>query len=316
MDKAAFVVLIIVTALLGGGIIYFHIISNTPAEDLMGVDSNNNGVRDDVEDYINSKFSKPEEGEALMQYAKRLQLQMASYQNPEESNRLRVSSDDSYIDCAEYIFGQDRAFDLTDEINEVVINTPSRQRAYDQFNRNLTGGVFGLGEEPSISDCEFYNDLIDDWKLYRNEEYGFEFKYPELGLNPAEINQVGSMIEVKYWSEQLDEHSLVYTISITENEQGLDLFNWYTTNIDPERIVYKNLNIDIIRLKSGAEMYKINTKTKPIPNEYLDKYGPIDALAYIMTPDERFVLTISGNQETGLSDKDLDLIVSTLKFIK
>ena len=80
-----------------------HDISNAPISEILGVDLNNNMIRDDVEDYIIQNYSKFEEQEALKQYTKELQLKMLSYDNPEESNRLR--GDYKASKCAYYVFG-------------------------------------------------------------------------------------------------------------------------------------------------------------------------------------------------------------------
>lgn len=309
MDKTAFIILVIITALLGGGIIYFHTINNVPVEDLMGIDSNNNGVRNDVEDWINQNYSDPVERGALMQYAKRIQLQIASYQNPEESNSLRVSSDDSYINCAEYVFGAGGSYDITDKLRDVILNTPSRRAAYDQYNRNLTGGVFGLGEEPSINDCEFYADTMNDWPIYHDEQYGFEFKYPKGVLKPVQVEKKSNEITFNYWGELYNDYRTSFRISIAENNQGIDMFNWYKNNIDSELIIYKQHGVEV---SWSPDVYWFNNK--PIPKEYLDKYGSVTAMAYIMSPDKKYVLTISKGQESGLDSKNLDLLISSMKF--
>ncbi|MFA6396909.1 MAG: hypothetical protein WCW84_13175 [Sulfurimonas sp.] len=90
---------------------------------IAGIDSNTNGVRDDVEIYIYSNYSKPEEQKALMQYANAKQLLLANVKTKED---VVVYSDaiDSAIQCEMKVFNN--SIRSLKELDSQTINTTSR----------------------------------------------------------------------------------------------------------------------------------------------------------------------------------------------
>ena len=79
------------------------------------------------------------------------------------------------------------------------------------------------------------------------------------------------------------------------------MFNWYKNNIDPEFIIYEQHGVDV---SWSPDVYEFNNKS--IPKEYTDKYGSTKALAYIMSPDKKYVLSISKGDGADFDRKRLD----------
>jgi hypothetical protein len=109
-------------------------------ETLLGIDSDNDGVRDDIQRYI--YFIYPDEKNvrfALTQIAKDYQDVFPDAADPELSlenvHKLNCSRD-----CLYYIKGGvTNAMDISDALKAEILNTKKRSRAYLQFNRSLAG---------------------------------------------------------------------------------------------------------------------------------------------------------------------------------
>ncbi|MEI8104023.1 MAG: hypothetical protein WCG84_03945 [Candidatus Moraniibacteriota bacterium] len=108
--------------------------------DLLGVDLDNNGVRDDIDRYI--VFNYPDSAkkrEALKQESRALNLFL---RDAGDKTKTRANAkNDTSLGCLEYVFGADlRAAYATDD-NLIVqfLNTPKRSRVYSDAN-GLMGG--------------------------------------------------------------------------------------------------------------------------------------------------------------------------------
>lgn len=108
---------------------------------LLGIDFNNNGVRDDVERKIVIKYVQPIEVELMLSYAKAHQEMLhdpVGLAIESEKNMSKVS------DCEMYLMNFN--IDLTDTIGDIekyTYNTKVRVKAYLDFNQALSGGVYG-----------------------------------------------------------------------------------------------------------------------------------------------------------------------------
>lgn len=124
---------------------------------LEGIDSNNNGVRDDVERKIYFSYDKEIYRQQLMQDAK---LQQAMMLAPDLiENAVEWESKSNYISgCILYLYNKGIAFDenSVDFIEETMFNTKDRIRKYIKYNQALSGGVYGTPPELKIeSSCDF-----------------------------------------------------------------------------------------------------------------------------------------------------------------
>ena len=129
-------------------------------ETLLGIDVNENGVRDDVERWIYLTYDKPIERAVLMQSARAYQIVI---QEPEKAlDNLHYMHDAT--DCESYwAMNEEEAIlkgekfwleeykDYEKEINPVQFNTAERFLAYDKYNQTLSGGVYSSSN-------------MDEWK--------------------------------------------------------------------------------------------------------------------------------------------------------
>ena len=119
---------------------------------LAGIDSNANGVRDDVEQYIaESHPASAKERAALTQYAKVAQLALLdandkalSIQHAEESMKA--------MDCSDYSFSShDASRQAREALDKVILNTDARNRAYFIRNDNLGGENFMMTPDSQLA---------------------------------------------------------------------------------------------------------------------------------------------------------------------
>ena len=109
---------------------------------LLGIDSNNNGVRDDVERKIINKY-KAEPIKVEVQMADAL-IQQETLDNP-IGNAIEIQKKNSRItDCVIYLLHQNIEFtNRVKFIENTTYNTKQRVKAYLQYNQALSGGVYG-----------------------------------------------------------------------------------------------------------------------------------------------------------------------------
>ena len=126
---------------------------------LLGIDSNNNGVRDDVERAIYIKFPKEIRRQQLMQRAKSDQSMMADDEAIKNAQKWQKIIANKNIACAKYLFRKfDIDFDLDadDYIKNIQYNNKDRVFKYMRYNHALGGGVYFTPESiVSVQPCEF-----------------------------------------------------------------------------------------------------------------------------------------------------------------
>ena len=113
---------------------------------LLGVDANNNGVRDDVEKKIYEKYEKPLHQALLMERAKFYQLTLEKPLDKAKETQKLASKN---ISCKLYLkdidkdIGSDGWRENREYIKNLVLNNPQRVRKYLDYNRALSGGSYG-----------------------------------------------------------------------------------------------------------------------------------------------------------------------------
>ena len=133
---------------------------------LLGIDSNKNGVRDDVERWIYKTYKHPIERGIFMQSARAYNMVIVDPSKALETMKYVVNAAhcESYWSMGilrmkqrnlNYTLGEYR--DLEKEIENIQFNTLDRRLAYHRFNKKLSGGVYGDDLEPDewIDSCEF-----------------------------------------------------------------------------------------------------------------------------------------------------------------
>jgi hypothetical protein len=147
---------------------------------LLGVDSNNNGVRDDVENYIYDRFKGYKnykvEREIAMQWARAAQLLIQNPENGYKDKKYLIMQ--KVISCQEYYYNsntqgydfqmymqyinQHEIFD--EDFKDVIFNTKQRLKAYFKYSESMSGHVFD--DMPDTKDnCDFDADLLIEGRL-------------------------------------------------------------------------------------------------------------------------------------------------------
>lgn len=237
MDKKIFYLLLAFTLFLGAGNVGLHLVTNRPLSDIAGSDLNADGVRDDVEAFIRVTFPDPYEQSAVMQYAKHEQAELLARDNPDESARL--AAEQRHFGCMGYVFEDiEYKWAAIEQIGAKTRDTLARRSAYDQYNRNIPGGGYGLPPE-MIDQCDFYQTEIADWPTHSSRSIGVEFRYPrdwyvqELAdtLSTIRVSNVEKQSELS--DEALaNEAAFLIQVGKNRNPSILSLQEWYKRNLE------------------------------------------------------------------------------------
>ena len=125
---------------------------------LAGIDSDGDGIRDDVQRYIELTYFGDENinvRKALRQDAEGFQLELLASSNKEESVRL-LHARERDGNCLAGVMGVDASADAGSALQAQILNTEIRSRAWIAFNRNISG-EFGGNVYPweYLSQCDF-----------------------------------------------------------------------------------------------------------------------------------------------------------------
>lgn len=129
---------------------------------LEGVDSDNDGVRDDVQRWIFINHGDSEKTmAALAQAARSIQVELLNAfvdktKSVEASYQVLKA-----IDCLKYIKGIDHGFELWKQISSQALNTDVRIRAEIRSNANFSGQSLGLRRDKKTA-CDFDPDSIQN----------------------------------------------------------------------------------------------------------------------------------------------------------
>ena len=127
---------------------------------ILGIDSNDNGVRDDVERKIYVNYTKPIEQAFMMQDAK-------SYPKILNNPIIAATSEEveqenwNYYSCIGYlrrVKGIRRPKGTVEFLENAYMNTRERIRAYIEFNEASSGGVYSMpihDEDLKPENCDF-----------------------------------------------------------------------------------------------------------------------------------------------------------------
>lgn len=131
---------------------------------LEGIDSDRDGVRDDVQRYIVLNYlDSAKTRAALMQYAKAVQATLPEADDKQASldNEKEVSG---AMYCLFYIVGN--AYEsgpVSEMLHKEIVNTQERKSAYDHYDDQLSGGVFYAPQiDQRASFCIFNPNQLED----------------------------------------------------------------------------------------------------------------------------------------------------------
>ena len=122
-------------------------------ETVLGIDSNDNGVRDDVERYVLKKYKNHHKivSEIALQSGRAFQIILNDPSKAKETTKFMDAAQDCnwyFKDDADY-FGDKILIDhniMNDDFEDLQLNTKKRVRAYLKYNQKLSGGVYRLSK--------------------------------------------------------------------------------------------------------------------------------------------------------------------------
>ena len=116
------------------------------SSDLKGPDQNLNGVRDDVEAWINAQPITDVQKKAVMQYAESFQKSL--FVNLTDKGALQADLDEAAAaaNCTFEAFSRDTAVErkLTNKLEAITFNTKERTMRYIAYNKALSGMSFRM----------------------------------------------------------------------------------------------------------------------------------------------------------------------------
>lgn len=127
-----------------------------------GVDSDGDGIRDDIQRWINEEYaSQPKVKMAMREIAMGRQLDLLSVSNKEQS----IISGKKYLNdrtCLKYILGIDERSRLTRELETKLLNTKDRLYADIKANANFSGQAWDAPSSPEEEKalCSFNPDNL------------------------------------------------------------------------------------------------------------------------------------------------------------
>ncbi len=140
---------------------------------LLGIDTNSNGVRDDVERFVYEKYKDDIYSKEKIAIA--MQYGWAYQKIIETPTKESMKYQDDAIDCEWYWLGKESA-DLpiaedtqwtikhriyTDTFKSLIYNTKERAKQYFKYNGTLSGGVFP-GRLRSVDNCQVNIDELGE----------------------------------------------------------------------------------------------------------------------------------------------------------
>jgi len=128
---------------------------------LLGIDVNNNGVRDDVERKIIETYREPIK---ITYMFKTAQIGQEILEDPQGAFKEHSDKMDRLDDCGMYLDNLNISFDILQSLkfyNNNMYNTKARVRAYLDYNLALSGGVYGSSPADWVAaSCDFDVDAM------------------------------------------------------------------------------------------------------------------------------------------------------------
>ncbi len=123
-----------------------------PAQDrddtIAGTDADGNGIRDDIDRYINGLPDSETEKNALRQNAAALQATIVQDISNDVTRAQVARNIMKSVNCIYKVYGgrDPRITQRGSELEKMTVNTPLRLQAYGNFNRSMSGSVTKVPE--------------------------------------------------------------------------------------------------------------------------------------------------------------------------
>ena len=119
-------------------------------DSIAGIDANANGVRDDIEQYIEKKYTEPAQRKAAMQTARAYQ-QMLLVDKSDAMELERVSEASwRAVGCERLAFpgseGAKQSWKMAQEVKAMTTNTKERLKSLLAYNKARSGSVSSMPE--------------------------------------------------------------------------------------------------------------------------------------------------------------------------
>ena len=221
--------------------------------------------------------------------------------NVYEANvRIRISDNNKNILADDFITADGWMDKLYSFEKEISYKTPQTKNGLIEiFEESAKDGseIYKV-EVPVV--FEEYKDAFSDWKVYRNEKYGFEMKYPN-----NYIIEKNSEERINFWTE--DRYKLNSEIMLSKGASGLS--HDFQISIANEKwskgIIDENLKNNEVQKE---EIYSNNIKIIG----FLKKSDEGDLYLNCIQKNNIYIIIYKNDNST--SEKEFDQILSTFKF--
>lgn len=121
---------------------------------IAGVDADKNGVRDDVDAYISTRYSAAPQKAAALQVARTIQKELLVSKTDKPAIKLLTLAEDRAVNCVYSKFDRNSSIKpgaVVQDIESVTTNTEERLLAYLAFSKAADGTT---GTIPEGDTCE------------------------------------------------------------------------------------------------------------------------------------------------------------------
>jgi hypothetical protein len=122
------------------------------SSDVAGPDANHDGIRDDIETWIDQESDDELSAHAARQLAKAVQQILVVDLNDQDALKLAAREHTIVSSCSVDVYRDiRRAEQLIDRVQNYTVNTPARQQAFNQYHAALQNSHFYI---PTTQDCD------------------------------------------------------------------------------------------------------------------------------------------------------------------
>jgi hypothetical protein len=125
---------------------------------LEGIDSDGDGIRDDIQRFIALNHPDSEKLRAALTQFTRVVQEALLVRDDKALSLNAASSSDRAMECIDFLLGSGAA-DVTNELHAEILNTVERSRAYLTYDAQLFGGIFPSASQFKLS-CAFDPDAL------------------------------------------------------------------------------------------------------------------------------------------------------------
>lgn len=111
---------------------------------ILGVDANANGVRDDIDVWIDSRPDTPAQKAAMKGFSASLNSEMALDVSNPGAVQAVGDAGSTALSCLFDVYGVDRGAEIMREVNKMTLNTRERFNAYMNADRAMSGHSFKI----------------------------------------------------------------------------------------------------------------------------------------------------------------------------